>query len=92
LYNTLILQPGTKAQGGTVTCTQNREFNSIYSDIKIVDWMKLKGNYGFKEYSDVTVTNPFPKGFVRDFTMVVVDSAQHLLSAAAGLAVLASLF
>ena len=53
LYNTLILQPGTKKQGGTVTCTANREFDSIYSEIKIVDWMKLKGNYGFKEYDSI---------------------------------------
>jgi len=91
MFNTSIKQPTTKAEGGTVTCTQNREFSTIYSDIKIVDWMKLKGNYGFKEYESLETENPFPKGYVKDFTMIIVDSASHLLSAAVSLTVLSSL-
>ena len=80
---TSILQSGeTAAEGGVVTCTMNRQFETIYSDIVLEDWMELRGKYGFKIYNNTNVVKPFPKGFVHDYKVVVVDSARPLFAVA----------
>lgn len=56
----------------------NRQFETIYSDIVLRDWMELRGKFGFKIYNTTDVTVPFPKGFVHDFKITVVDSASTM--------------
>jgi len=70
-------------EGGSVTCTINRQFKTIYSEITLKDWYELKGQFGFKIYNTTEVTVPFPKGSARSITLMVVDSAFTLLAAIA---------
>lgn len=70
----------TPADGGTVTCTFNRQWVTIYSDLILQDWVELKGQFGFKVYNDQNVDTPFPKGYVKDFRLVVIDASVTLSS------------
>ena len=47
-YNT----EDTPAEGGSVTCTFNRQWITIYSDLVLQDWVELSGKFGFKVYDD----------------------------------------
>ena len=80
------------APTGTVTCTQRRQFRTIYSEIDLYDWAILTGRFGFKVYDKKEQTVPFPKGYVKNFEIMVVDLA-HSVTIAFGIgAVLLSLF
>lgn len=73
------MQTGNSSQyGGYVTCTMNRQWQTIYSDIILTDWTLLTGQFGFKVYNNSGTTVPFPKGFVKDFQMLVIDAASAL--------------
>ncbi len=43
----------------------------------------LSGQFGFKVYNNTDTTVPFPKGFVTDFQMVVIDAATTLWAVSA---------
>jgi hypothetical protein len=49
----------------------------------------LTGQFGFKVYNNSGTTVPFPKGFVTDFQMLVIDAASAL-SAALAISLLAA--
>lgn len=51
----------------------------------------LTGKFGFKVYNTTSTTVPFPKGFVKDFSIMVVDAATATMGAAALLTLIATL-
>ena len=40
--------------------------------------MELRGKFGFKVYNTTDVIKPFPKGFVHEYKITVVDAAYHV--------------
>jgi hypothetical protein len=91
LYQTHVVKD-VGAASGRVTCTQYRDFRTKYSSIDLYDWKVLTGRFGFKVYDKKEQLVPFPKGYVKNFDLMVVDSAVSLVAAVGLGTVFLSLF